>query len=280
MEKILVAGAGTMGSGIAQVFAQAGYCVLLYDIGQPFVDKGIERIEKTLSRMVGKALLEGEDKAKILGNIAPLYDLCGADGISLAVEAISEDMQAKVRLYGQLDDILKDGALIASNTSALSITELAAQTKRPENFIGMHFFNPANTMKLVEVIKGLQTSDATLYKAKEYVQRIGKTGVEVEESPGFVVNRMLVPMINEAAFLLSEGIASANDIDYAMKLGANHPIGPLALADLIGVDVCLAVMETLYEKFGDTKYRACTLLHKMVAAGYLGRKTKKGFYAY
>lgn len=268
-----------MGCGIAQVFAQAGYQVLLYDMQAEFVDAGVRRITKALDGLVQKGAITASDQERILGNVKPLHRLEPDPEIKLVVEAITENMDAKAAFFESLGELPED-AVIASNTSALSVTELAAKTQKPESFIGMHFFNPPATMKLVEIIKGMKTSGATLKRAKEYVKSLGKDGIEVEESPGFVVNRMLVPLINEAVFLLSEGVASAEDIDAAMKGGANHPLGPLALADLIGIDVCLSVMETLQAKFGDPKYRPCPLLGKMVAAGLLGRKTKQGFYVY
>lgn len=279
MEKVLVLGAGTMGGGIAQVFAQAGYRVLLYDIQPKFLDAGLERLRDQLERRVEKGGMTGDEKDHILGNIQPMYTLVPDGEVKLALEAVTENMETKEALFKSLNWLTED-AVMASNTSALSITELASKTNRPENFIGLHFFNPPSVMKLVEIIKGMRTSEKTLEKAKRYIEKTGKNGIIVDESPGFAANRMLVPLINEACFLLSEGVASAQDIDNSMKWGANHPLGPLELADLIGIDVCLSVMETLYVKFGDTKYRPCPLMRKMTAAGYLGRKTGQGFYTY
>lgn len=272
MGKVLVLGAGLMGSGIAQVFANYGYEVHLYDAKPDFVEKGVSRIGK-ISEKDGNA-------EEVLSRVKPLYKLKIDGDIEVIIEAITENMEIKSALYKKLYDLVPDTAIVASNTSALSITELAAMLKKPENFVGMHFFSPAKTMKLVELIKGMQTSKETIEKAKELVRSIGKEGIELEEAPGFLVNRILVPFINEAVFALNEGVATAEDIDKALMLGANHPIGPLRLADMVGVDVALAVMETLHEKYGDSKYRPCPLLYKMVAAGYLGRKTKKGFFEY
>jgi 3-hydroxybutyryl-CoA dehydrogenase len=280
MKNVLVVGAGTMGSGIAQVVAQTGYKVFLNDISEDFIQNGIKKIEKNLSKLVKKGKIDDATKGQVMGRIQGLTSFKDADDIDLVIEAVSENLNIKKELFQKIAQFFPAETIFATNTSAISITALAAQTGRPDKFIGMHFFNPVPVMKLVEIIKGVQTSEDTFTKVKEFVEKIGKTGVVVNEAPGFVVNRMLVPLINEAVFILSEGIASAEDIDTAMKLGANHPIGPLALADLIGLDVCLAVMETLYEGFGDSKYRPCPLLRKMVKAGYLGCKTGKGFFEY
>jgi len=278
--KIFVCGAGTMGSGIAQVLAQKGCQVVLRDIEEKYVSKGIAAIEKNLSRSVDKGKLSQEEKENILKNIKGTINLEEAKDADLVLEAIVEKMEPKKDLFKALDEICPPQTIFASNTSALSISELAGTTQRPDKFIGMHFFNPAPVMQLIEVIRGVSTSEETYEFVMNLAGKVGKNPVTIQEAPGFVVNRILIPMINEAAYILMEGVASAQDIDEAMKLGANHPIGPLALADLIGLDVCLSIMETLYEEFGDSKYRSCPLLRKMVRAGYLGRKTKKGFYTY
>ena len=276
--KVIVCGAGTMGSGIAQVIAQKGNKVVIVDKTEDLVSKGIIGINKTLEKIVAKGKLGLSEKELIMGNITVSTSLNIKDA-SLVIEAIFENMEAKKEIFKELDSSCPADTIFASNTSSLSISEMAAVTKRPDRFIGIHFFNPAPVMELVEVIKGANTSEETINKTRSFIKSIGKTPVEVQESPGYVVNRMLVPMINEAIFILMEGVASAEDIDAAMKMGANHPIGPLALADLIGLDVCLFVMETLYNEFGDDKYRPCPLLRKMVRAGHLGRKTGKGFFS-
>lgn len=276
----MILGAGTMGSGIAQVVAQAGYEVIVRDVEQRFVDKGLAGVSKNLAKMVEKGKLTAEKKAEIEGRLSGTVDLAAGQDADLVIEAVIENLELKKKVYAELDAIVQPKAILASNTSSLSITALASCTKRPGQVIGMHFFNPVPVMSLVELIKGAGTSEETYAAAFEFVKSVGKTPVKVEEAPGFAVNRILVPMINEAAYLLSEGVASAEDIDTAMKLGANHPIGPLALADLIGLDVCLAVMEVLYTEFSDSKYRPCPLLRKMVRAGYLGRKTGRGFFKY
>lgn len=278
--KVCVVGAGTMGAGIAQVFASKGMDVVLCDVKEEFVDRGYNIINKGLTKLVDKGKIAQEAKDEILGRIHRTIDISDAKDSDLVVEAIIEKMDAKKELFKNLDDICKAETILASNTSSLSITEIAAATKRPDRVIGMHFFNPAPVMKLIEVIRGIATSDDTFNKIKEISVQIGKDPVEVKEAPGFVVNRILIPMINEAIGLLAEGIASAEDIDKAMKLGANHPMGPLELADFIGNDVNLAIMECLYNETGDSKYRPHPLLRKMVRANYLGRKTGKGFYDY
>ena len=280
MEKIFVIGAGTMGSGIVQTFAQKGYEVIVRDIKDEFVDRGIATINKNLSKLVAKGKVTEEFKENVLSKITGTTDLNLAADCDLVIEAAVENMDIKKDIFSQLDKICKVETILASNTSSLSITEVASATNRPDRVIGMHFFNPATIMKLVEVIKGMATSQETFDKVKELSFAIGKEPVEVAEAPGFVVNRILIPMINEAVGIFAEGVASVEDIDTAMKLGANHPMGPLALGDLIGLDVCLAIMDVLYNETGDTKYRAHSLLRKYVRAGWLGRKSGKGFYDY
>ncbi|MCI5635916.1 MAG: 3-hydroxybutyryl-CoA dehydrogenase [Sarcina ventriculi] len=280
MEKIFVIGAGTMGSGIVQAFAQKGYEVIVRDIKDEFVDRGIATINKNLSKLVAKGKVTEEFKENVLSKITGTTDLNLAADCDLVIEAAVENMDIKKDIFSQLDKICKVETILASNTSSLSITEVASATNRPDKVIGMHFFNPATIMKLVEVIKGMATSQETFDKVKELSFAIGKEPVEVAEAPGFVVNRILIPMINEAVGIFAEGVASVEDIDTAMKLGANHPMGPLALGDLIGLDVCLAIMDVLYNETGDTKYRAHSLLRKYVRAGWLGRKSGKGFYDY
>lgn len=280
MEKIFVIGAGTMGAGIVQAFAQKGYEVIVRDIKDEFVERGINGINKGLTKLVAKGKISEEDKEAILSRITGTTDLSLAEDCDLVIEAAVENMEIKKSIFAELDGICKESTILASNTSSLSITEVASATKRPDKVIGMHFFNPAPVMKLVEIIRGMATSKETFDAIKELSVAIGKEPVEVSEAPGFVVNRILIPMINEASFILQEGIASVEDIDTAMKYGANHPMGPLALGDLIGLDVCLAIMDVLYNETGDTKYRASNLLRKYVRAGYLGRKSGIGFYNY
>ena len=280
MEKIFVIGAGTMGAGIVQAFAQKGYEVIVRDIKDEFVDRGISGINKSLSKLVTKGKVTEEFKEEVLSRITGTTDLSMAADCDLVIEAAVENMGIKKEIFAELDKICKAETILASNTSSLSITEVASATNRPDRVIGMHFFNPATIMKLVEVIRGMATSQETFEKIKELSVAIGKEPVEVAEAPGFVVNRILIPMINEAVGIYAEGVASVEDIDTAMKLGANHPMGPLALGDLVGLDVCLAIMDVLYNETGDTKYRAHSLLRKYVRAGWLGRKSGRGFYNY
>ena len=278
--KIFVLGAGTMGAGIAQAFAAKGYEVILRDIKDEFVDRGLSGINKNLSKLVAKEKITEEVKEDILSRLSGTTDIRLAEDCDLVIEAAVENMQIKKQIFKELDEICGENTILATNTSSLSITDVASATKRPEKVIGMHFFNPAPVMKLVEVIKGMATSQETFDVVKEVAQKIGKTPVEVAEAPGFVVNRILIPMINEAFGIMAEGIASPEDIDQAMMLGANHPMGPLALGDLVGLDVCLAIMDVLYTETGDTKYRAHSLMRKYVRAGWLGRKTGRGVYQY
>ena len=275
-----VVGAGTMGNGIAQACATAGIAVVMVDINQAAVDKGLAAIDKSLDRLLQKEKISAADKAAALGRIKGSTNYDDLKGAQLLIEAATENHALKDKILKQLDDLLAPEVIIATNTSSISITLLAAATKRPDRFVGMHFFNPVPMMALVEIIRGLQTSDATHDAVKDLAVRLGKSPITVKNAPGFVVNRILVPMINEAFFVLADGLATPEDIDAGMRLGCNHPIGPLALADMIGLDVCLAVMEVYLEQFGDSKYRPCPLLREHVAAGHLGRKTKQGVYSY
>jgi len=275
-----VIGAGTMGNGIAQVAAEAGFDVIMRDIEERFVQRGLDTMKKNISRAVEKGKKSQADADGVLARVKGTVELSDLKAADVVIEAVVENMPLKKELYAQLDTVCKPDAVFASNTSGLSITEMASATKRPEKVVGMHFFNPVPVMKLVEVIKGTATDEQTYALAVELSKKMGKEPISVNEAPLFVVNRILVPMINEAAFVLMEGVASAEDIDRGMMLGANHPIGPLALADLVGLDVLLAVMDTLYQETGDSKYRTCPLIRKLVRAGHYGRKSGRGFYAY
>lgn len=281
IKKVCVLGAGIMGSGIAQVAAEAGFEVAVRDIEDSFVEKGLATIKKNLARSVSKGKLDAAAAAAIEGRIKGTTDLLIALWeADIVIEAVAEVIKLKKEVHGELDRVCKPDTILCSNTSGISITEMASATKRPDKFIGMHFFNPVPVMKLVELTRGFVTSDETFATTKAFVQKVGKTPIEVKEAPGFAVNRILCPMMNEAIFAFAEGIASAEDIDRGMVLGANHPIGPLALADMVGLDTLLFVMEGLQEELGDDKYRPSPLLRKMVRAGYLGRKSGKGFYNY
>ena len=280
MKKIGVMGTGTMGSGIIQVCAAAGYDVVIRSSKQEYIDGALAKIEKNLSKMVSREKITEEDKAATLGRISGGTTFDVLADCDLIIESSTENMDKKKELFAELDKVCKDDAILATNTSALSITEIAAVTSRPAQVIGMHFFNPVPAMKLVEVVKGIATSDEVKDAVVATTESLKKTPVEVAEAPGFVVNRVLIPMINEADGILADGVASAEGIDTAMKLGANHPMGPLALGDLIGLDVCLAIMETLFNEYGDPKYRPNPLLRKMVRANKLGMKTGEGFFVY
>jgi 3-hydroxybutyryl-CoA dehydrogenase len=280
INKIMVIGAGQMGGGIAQVAAEAGLQVVLNDINQEFIEKRLAFIEKLLNKNLEKGRITVEEKNQVMSRLIPSTDLADAADVDLVIEAATENMEIKEKIFRTLDEVTRPGVILATNTSSLPITEVAAVTNRPEQVVGLHFFNPVPVMKLVEVIRGIATSDATYKIVEEFAEQLGKTPVEVNDSPGFAVNRILVPMINEAIYAVYEGVATAEAVDTVMKLGANHPMGPLALADFVGLDTCLAVMEVLHEGFGDSKYRPCPLLRKMVKAGWLGKKSGKGFFEY
>jgi 3-hydroxybutyryl-CoA dehydrogenase len=275
-----IIGAGTMGNGIAQACAAAGLSAIMLDVDEAAVGRGVKTISGSLDRLVKKDKMSADDKVAILSRIKGTTAQADLAGAEIVIEAATENLELKLKLLKQVDALLPSSAILASNTSSISITRLAAATGRADRFLGMHFFNPVPMMALVEIIRGLQTSDATHAAVEDLAKRLGKTPITVKNNPGFVVNRLLIPMINEAAFVLAEGLASAQEIDDGMKLGCNHPIGPLALADLIGLDTCLAVMQVFYDQFADSKYRPCPLLKEMVAAGYLGRKSGRGFYSY
>ena len=280
IKTVAVLGAGTMGNGIAHVFARAGYSVILRDVEQRFLDRGMETIGKNLDREIKKGKLAESEKGTVLGRFRLATDMSAIAAADFAVEAVPEKIEIKRAVLGEADKLLRPEVIIASNTSSIAMTTLAALTKRPDRFVGMHFMNPVPVMTLVEVIRALQTSDATFSATMELSRKLGKTPVAVNDAPGFVSNRVLMPLINEAAYCVMEGVATPEAVDTVMKLGMNHPMGPLELADFIGLDVCVDIMHVLQEGLGDPKYRACPLLKKYVAAGYLGRKSARGFYTY
>jgi 3-hydroxybutyryl-CoA dehydrogenase len=279
-ERIAVLGAGQMGNGIAHVFAQSGYAVTMIDISSEALNRGLSTIRANLDRQIKKGTLQADQKDAVLGRVATSTSFDAIAAASIVIEAVTENRELKFKIFGDLDKQAGREAILASNTSSISITEIGARTNRADRVIGMHFMNPVPMMQLVEIIRGLATSQETTARVLELSRAVGKTPVEVQDYPGFVANRVLMPMINEAVYCLMEGVGSAEAIDTVMKLGMNHPMGPLALADLIGLDTCLAIMEVLHEGLGDPKYRPCPLLRKYVAAGWFGRKTKRGFFKY
>jgi 3-hydroxybutyryl-CoA dehydrogenase len=280
IKTVVVLGAGTMGNGIAHVFARAGYSVILRDVDQRYLDRALDTISKNLDREVKKGKLTESDKPAVLSRLEPVTDMAAIAAADFAVEAVPEKLEIKRAVLIEADKILRPEVILASNTSSISVTTLAALTSRPDRFVGMHFMNPVPVMALVEVIRALQTSDAAFNLTMELTKKLGKTGVAVNDAPGFVSNRVLMPLINEAAYCVMEGVATPEAVDSVMRLGMNHPMGPLELADFIGLDVCVDILHVLQEGLGDPKYRACPLLKKYVAAGWLGRKSSRGFYTY
>ena len=279
-EVIGVVGSGTMGNGIAQVAARAGYDVVMRDVSAEFLERGLKAIDRNLQRDVDKERLTSDEKQSVLGRIKITTELDAFSSAAFVIEAVTENLEIKTEVFKALDRVTPADAILASNTSSISITKLGAVTRRPDKVVGMHFMNPVPVMKLVEVIRGIATSDETYQRVRELSEKLGKTALDCHDSPGFISNRVLMPMINEAIFTLYEGVATRESIDGIMKLGMNHPMGPLTLADFIGLDVCLAILNVLSDGFGDPKYRACPLLKQYVAAGWLGKKTGRGFYEY